>query len=414
MNDLFADTRQVALDLLKPSKRDLEHGLKLHQESLVVESYGLGLQSPLDPDRLNAAIDAGATNLEIQDLVEDMIFTGWTATPELRQEYHDTWEAAGVTCTMQNAGEEGNEPMVLIKRLARHSRNTDAMPKTLHRAVTPDAIEEAHRLGKHCTYFTCNGIPITPQLNNVFEAMRMIPVFAELGVRMMHLTYNRRNLIGDGCGEPTDAGLSDFGHHVIAEMNRVGIMVDLAHTGWQTCVDAAKVSERPVVVSHSTVAALHEHLRSKPDYVIKAVLDSGGVMGITNVPAFLGGSGDIIAFLDHIDYMVKHFGIDSVCIGTDCGHASVKQEESMAKIRQRGPRRPRWSGLWPADRNPLTDERWKKPEQRQSMAWVNWPLFTVGLVQRGYSDDEIRQIIGGNIMRVARAAWEGTAYASVD
>src|SRR5690606_26380862 len=137
--------------------------------------------------------------------------------------------------------------------------------------------------------------------------LREIRVFAQLGVRMMHLTYKRRNAIGDGCGEPHDGGLSDFGHAVVAEMNRLGVMIDLAHTGWQTCRDAARATKRPLLVSHSAVHALSAHIRAKPDDVIRAVLGTGGTMGITNVPAFLGGSGDIRAFLEHLGYMVRTF-----------------------------------------------------------------------------------------------------------
>ena len=221
----------------------------------------------------------------------------------------------------------------------------------------------------------------------------------------MHLTYNRRNPIGDGCGEPNDAGLSDFGHATVAEMNRLGIIIDLAHTGWQTCLDTAKASAQPVVVSHSVACTLNEHIRSKPDNIIRAVLDTGGTMGITNVPAFLGGSGDISAFLDHIDYVVKTFGTDAVTIGTDRGYPSQYIAEANRKLNPRPRQRNRWEALWPP-RDPLHSPEWRQPHQEQSLTWTNWPLFTVGLVQRGYSDDDIAKIIGGNILRVAQGRLE--------
>lgn len=411
MNDQMRHARDIALNILKPSQRDIEHGLELHEHALVIESYGLGLRSPVDPDPINAAIEAGASDRELQDLTEDMGMTRWALTPELRREYREIWRASGVTCTFQNAGEECNAPLRLIKRLARHTYNTDAMPDFLQRVTTPDDIVATHKAGKRCTYLTCNGIPLAGDQTNPEEELRYIRVFAQLGARMMHLTYNRRNPIGDGCGEPNDAGLSDFGHATVAEMNRLGIIIDLAHTGWQTCLDTAKASAQPVVVSHSVACTVNEHIRSKPDNIIRAVLDTGGTMGITNVPAFLGGSGDISAFLDHIDYVAKTFGTDAVTIGTDRGYPSQYIAEANRKLNARPRQRNRWEALWPP-RDPLHSPEWRQPHQEQSLTWTNWPLFTVGLVQRGYSDDDIAKIIGGNILRVAREVWKNSAYAT--
>ena len=401
MNEKIQTARDVALNILKPSQSDLEHGLELHENALVIESYGLGLRAPIDPDPVNSAIEEGASDRELQDLTEDMGMTRWALTPELRQEYQAAWQASGVTCTFQNAGEEGNDPLRLMKRLARHTYVTDAMP---------DDIVAAHESGKHCTYLTCNGIPLVGDQTNPEEELRYLRIFAQFGVRMMHLTYNRRNPIGDGCGEPKDAGLSDFGHATVAEMNHLGIIIDLAHTGWQTCLDAANASNQPVVVSHSVACTLNEHIRSKPDNIIRAVLDTGGTMGITNVPAFLGGNGDVNAFLDHIDYVAKTFGISAVTIGTDRSYTSQYAEEANRKLQPRPNQRNRWEALWPPN-DPVKSPEWRQPHQEQSLTWTNWPLFTVGLVQRGYSDDDILKIIGGNILRVAKDVWKNSAYA---
>jgi membrane dipeptidase len=217
---------------------------------------------------------------------------------------------------------------------------------------------------------------------------------------MMHLTYNRRNLIGDGCAEPANAGLSDFGRAVVAEMNRLGVIPDVAHSGWQTSFEAAQVSEYPVVASHTTCEALHRHIRSKPDDVIRAIIETGGYIGICCIPRFLGGKGDINAFLDHIDYAVRRFGADHVAIGTDVAYTSRASASENRKVPPRGRRRDRWEALWPDDPFVTT------PEATESLSWTNWPLFTVGMVQRGHSDDDIRKILGGNVLRVARDAFE--------
>ena len=398
--------RKVALDILKPTQREIEHGMELHQNSIVVESYGLGLRAAVDGEVVKTAVEAGASEAELQDMMEEMRMTRCVTDPQEREEYQAAWEAAGVTCILQNAGEEGNAPLRLIKRLARYTYVTDMMGDFLLRAVTPEDIVAAKEQGKHCMYLMCNGVPLPQEWVSVEEELRYIRVFLQLGCRMMHLTYNRRNPIGDGCAEPANAGLSDFGRAVVAEMNRVGLIVDVAHSGWQTGLEAAKVSERPIVSSHSGVWALNPHHRCKPDEVMRAIADTGGLIGITNVPAFLGGSGDISALLDHIDYVAEKFGVEYLSIGTDRPYVSSMAEREERKTPRRRAGRRRWEALWLED-DPVFAPEWHQKRQELSLAWTNWPVFTIGLVQRGYTDDDIQKIIGGNFLRVARAVWPG-------
>jgi membrane dipeptidase len=129
-------------------------------------------------------------------------------------------------------------------------------------------------------------------------------------------------------------------------------------------------------------------------------------MGITNVPPFLGRTGDIAALLDHIDHVAKTFGVEAVTIGTDRPYQSLLADAAWEQVPSRGRSRTRWEALWSPD-DPLFGPEWKQESMVQSLLWTNWPLFTVGLVQRGYSDDDIRKIVGGNILRVARDVWEG-------
>jgi membrane dipeptidase len=395
VNEKMRGAWEVALKILKPSERDLKLGLELHADSIVVDAYGFAPRSAVDGDRVRMAMEDGASSVEVQDMMENMEMTRCVSDPVERAEFISAWEASEVTCILQNAGEEGQDIRRLIKRLARFTYVTDMMRDFVQKAVTPDDIVAAKRHGRRCLYLSANGVPLPQDWISVEEEIRYIEVFFQLGIRMMHLTYNRRNMIGDGCGEPTDGGLSDFGRRVVREMNRVGVIVDVSHCGWQTSLDAARYSEKPIVASHTACYSIHKHYRCKPDYVIEAIAKRGGYIGICCIPRFLGG--DIKSMLDHIDYVAEKFGVDHVAIGTDIAYTSINAAREYEKIPKQ-PRRTPWESLWPPDSFETT------PEQTLSMAWTNWPLFTVGLLQRGYSEEEIRKIIGGNVIRVAKAA----------
>ena len=399
-NEKIQDARAAALKILNPTNKDLAHGLELHAKSVVVESYGFAPRAALDGARMRDAIEAGTSEAEIDDMREDMYMTRWATVPSEQVEFLDAMKAAGVTCVFQNAGQEGFEVHRLIKRLARYTYATDLMRDFVPKAVTPEDIVAAKEHDRHCLYFSGNGVPVPQDWLSVEEELSFIKIFFQLGIRMMHLTYNRRNMIGDGCGEPANGGLSDFGHAVVAEMNRIGVIVDIAHSGSQTSYDAAKASERPMVASHTVCCSIHEHFRGKPDNVIKAIVDTGGYVGICCIPRYLGGEGNIKAMLDHIDYAAKKFGAEHVAIGTDVAYISRSAAEEYKKIPPLNSRKSRvpWRSLWPEDDFVTT------PEMTISMAWTNWPLITVGLVQRGYSDYDIQKIIGGNVLRVTKAA----------
>lgn len=394
-NSVIETAHQAALNALKPSKRDLEHGFELHANSIVIDAYGFSPRAAVNGDEIRLAIEAGASELEIQDLVEDMGMTRCLTSASERGEYLAAWKASGLTCIVQNAGEESQDPLRLIKRLARFTYVTDMMRDSVEKAVVPDDIAAVKKRGKHCLYFSGNGIPLTQQWESVADELRYIRIFFQLGIRIMHLTYNRRNMIGDGCAEPANAGLSDFGRAAIAEMNRVGVIADCAHSGWQTSIEAAKHSRKPMVASHSGSVAINRHIRNKPDEVIRAIADGGGYIGICCIPNFLGRSGDISVMLDHIDYVKKRFGADYVAIGTDIAYVSSANAAEVKKIPAR--KRPNgFAALWPAGALGGGDPA-------GTLQFTNWPMFTVGMVQHGYTDQEIQKILSGNVLRVARA-----------
>ena len=385
--------RNIALQMLNPSAKDLEHGLELHKNSLVFDAYGFMPLVGGCSAREQELIAAGASRDEIHFADEMHHMCEGFNDPQMRKLLAEAWEFGGVDCIFQNCGEESNDAERLIKRLANYTRTVDTCDELYERCAFVDRLEAIRSRGHKALYITTNGVPITTKSTSADENLHLIETFFNLGVRMMHLTYNRRNLLGDGCAEAANGGLSDFGRMAIAEMNRVGVIPDVAHSGQRTSFDAAVCSKRPVVASHTTAGKLSTHYRAKCDEVIEVIKKTNGYVGICAYPSFLQQSKNINAFIDHIDYVAKTFGVDHVAIGSDRG-ATLSEYV--------------WSENAPKHRK-LWDQYWSPPgpgtftaEEFGSLAWTNWPLFTVGLVMRGYSDADIQKIIGGNVMRVCR------------
>jgi len=397
----IAKARDAGLAVLKPSPAQLQHGLELHAQSLVFDAYGFAPRAGLDVEQFQAVMAKGASDEVLDDLRETMTMTRAAKVTEEREEFREAMRCGGVTCIFQNAGEEGHDPLRLMKRLAHFTYLGDMLRDTLIRASVPDDIERARAEGKQCLYLTGNGVPLRERWQTVAEELSYIRLFFELGIRMMHVTYNRRNMLGDGCAEPANGGLSDLGRAAIAEMNKVGVIVDVAHSGLRTSLESAQASTRPMVASHTVCAALNPHIRAKTDEVIKAICDTGGLVGICCIPNFLGRGSNIAALIDHVDYVAKTFGTDHVAIGTDVAHTSRYSKPVADKSGRKRPER--FAALWPPGSLDGSSTG------RETLAWTNWPLFTVGLVMRGYKDEEIQKILGGNMLRVCRAALETAA-----
>jgi membrane dipeptidase len=157
-----------------------------------------------------------------------------------------------------------------------------------------------------------NGTPVEDRLD-------YLAIYKQLGVGIIQITYNTQNLIGSGCYESRDSGLSDFGREVIAEMNRVGIAVDLSHVGGKTSDDAIAASKEAVVFSHVLPADLKAHPRNKETRQLRTVADKGGLVGVTMFPPFLpkGTASTVDDYAEIIEWMVDQCGEDHVGYGTD-------------------------------------------------------------------------------------------------
>ncbi len=397
----FKNAWEAGLAALKPSAAELEHGLDLHAGSLVCDVYGFAPRAIVTETDLAAAAAAGGTLDDRQAFWEEKALAGFVNDPASRAWVEQAWQTSGVTSVALSAGEERPAVGILLKRMAHFTHAADNCPELLAKVTRAEQIPELKAAGRHGLILGVNETPVAGEFRTVESELRFLSVFFQLGCRMMHLTYNRRNLLGDGCGEASDGGLSDFGRLAIREMNRVGIMVDVAHAGDRTSREAALASDLPIIASHTVCRALSPTCRGKSDPTMRAIADKDGLIGIVAQGGFLGRSGDIHALLDHIDYAVKNFGEDHVGIGTDvvCEPESTRRVRKQLAAAGQCQGAHAWPNLWPPD---AVVGKYSA-EADASLAWTNWPLFTAGLVQRGYRDDVIQKIIGENFMRVMNA-----------
>jgi len=401
MNERIQAAQQAALDVLKPSEKDLEHGLALHQELVVVETYGFAPYCAPNADLFNQAMEEGASDAELQELFNEMRVAQCVDDPREREEFQAAWKASGITALFQNAGGGPGLPSTM----AHYCQVVDAMPDFLMRATLPEHALAAKKAGKQAMLFSSNSIPLVGDQSSAEGELRLLRAFYSLGFRQMHMAYNRGNLMADGCCEPRNAGLTDLGRKAVAAMNDAGIIVDVAHTGWRSSREAAEASRLPIIASHTSCCGLFEHFRGKPDDVIQAIAGGDGLVGVVWVPAFLGGSMDLNAMLDHVDYLAKLVGIDHIGIGSDVNWHTTGMKEQAQRIKPRRRLRPGLSGLWPPDCG-QGDPSWNMARE-DSLAWVNRPYATVGLVQRGYSDDDIAKIMGRNHLRMLKDNMDG-------
>lgn len=239
------------------------------------------------------------------------------------------------------------------------------------------------------------GILLGVQNSEHFRSLNDVNTFYGMGQRVSQLTYNTRNLIGNGSTERRDEGLSDFGLAIVDRMNTVGMAVDVSHCGDRTSLDAFEVSKKPVLITHSNARALTPgHPRCKPDEVIKKCGAAGGVMGITGVRNFVKASEPttIEDLLNHFDYVAKMIGVEQVGIGSDIdldGYDDMPPEEY--KRLKAG-----YKGSY-AFRDKIDIDEVAHPKRMFDV--------TEGLIRRGYQDDQIEGILGSNFRRVLSQIW---------
>jgi membrane dipeptidase len=239
------------------------------------------------------------------------------------------------------------------------------------------------------------GIILGVQNSEQFRRPDDVDFFRGLGQRVSQLTYNARNLIGNGSTERRDEGISDFGVSIIERMNKVGMAVDVSHCGDRTTLDAFEISKKPVLITHSNCRELvPAHPRLKTDEAIKKVGQAGSVMGITGVRMFVKGDEPTTVehVLDHFDHVRKLIGPEHLGVGSDIdlyGYDAMPPE--LNKQLRAG-----YKGSY-SFREKIDIEGLNHPKRIFDL--------TEGLIRRKYSDADIEGILGGNFERVLSQIW---------
>lgn len=245
-------------------------------------------------------------------------------------------------------------------------------------------IESAKRLGKVGIIFGAqNCSPIEDDIG-------MVQVMRELNLMIMQLTYNNQSLLACGCYENEDSGITRFGHQVIKEMNRVGMIIDMSHSAERSTLEAIEISDRPIVISHANPTSFHAAKRNKSDNVLKALAQSGGLLGFSLYPFHLKNGSDcsLEQFCDMIAKTADLMGVDNIGLGSDlCQNQPLQVLEWM--------RNGRWAKVMDYGEGSANDADWPAP-----LSWFadsrDFPNITQGLLTRGFNQDEVQKIMGQN------------------
>ena len=286
---------------------------------------------------------------------------------------------SGVNFVSLNIGMDMDSFENVVQVLARFRSYIRSHPEDYVLALSVNDILHAKEFGKLAIAFDLEGSE--PLLGN----LNLISFYYDLGVRQMLLAYNKDNRASGGCLEGK-TGLTDFGKEVVKEMNRVGMVADASHMGYRATLDLFEVSKDPVIFSHSNPSGLRDHVRNISDEQIKACAGTGGVIGINGIGDFLGGTTSE-RVVENVEYVMDLVGPEHVGIGLDY---VIDKQELMDYLKA-------YPDIYPPDKMKAL-LAFVEPEQ--------FPEFTELLCKKGYSEQIVSGILGGNFLRVAKAVWK--------
>lgn len=271
-----------------------------------------------------------------------------------------------------------------LLRIAEWNRHFEQNSDLIMPVKSADDIRLAKQLNKVGVMFGAqNCSPIEDDIG-------MVEVMRELNLMIMQLTYNNQSLLACGCYEENDSGVTRFGRQAIKEMNRVGMIVDMSHSGEKSTLDAIDISQRPIVISHANPLSFHAAKRNKSDTVLKALAESGGLLGFSLYPFHLKNGPDCTLedFCNMVADTADLMGIDHIGIGTD-----LCQEQPLSVLEWM--RNGRWSKAMDYGEGSKSNADWPAP-----LSWFkdsrDFPNITEGLARKGFNNDEIAKIMGLN------------------
>lgn len=357
------------------------------REAVVIDSLG-GYDEPTDEYK-RYVDEMLAKNLDYFTIYKRLVKYEYEHPMELDEPWKEGLRTSGLNALSLTMGPWGEEEMfsydAAVKDLAMWQYKFDVVPDLVKVLKAAD-IERARKEGKF-------GIILNFQnTTHINASIDNIDFFYQLGVRQIQMTYNDLNRVGAGCTERVDCGLSRFGLEVVERMNKLGMLIDVSHSGYQTTLDAIEASQAPVAFTHTVCKAVRDHDRGKTDDQLEALARRNGYVGIVVVPNFITAEAEasLEHTLDHIDHAVKIVGADKVGIGTDFAEPYPPLGEKMNQevIESLG-----FEAKHAIDFNRGT---------KGYRNWRDFINFSRGLVARGYKDEEIQGILGGNFLRIFR------------
>ncbi len=293
-----------------------------------------------------------------------MVLDGKRSLTERSESGHIDWPRAleaGLTCTIQTAFPDPIYYPVAPRRVGESIdhllQQVEAGGDRVRLALTASDIREAHTAGQLAVLLNIEGA------EGIQGSISLLRNYYRLGVRCMGLVWNHRNEVAEGVGDDSGGGLTRFGREVVREMNRLGMLIDLAHITPTGFFQVLELSEHPVLFTHGNCRSLWDHPRNLTDEQIRALAQNGGVFGISIVSAFMGHPEDgVRAVADHIDHVVQLLGTaDHVAYGSDFDGATPPPGlEDVTRL----------------------------------------PRLTAELLRRGYQEADLAKILGGNYLRV--------------
>ena len=313
-------------------------------------------------------------------LIDGLQYANWSEKI-FRQTRAGKVDAVHVTITYHETFRE------TVLQIERWNRWFERFPDLIFQGFSADDVQKARETNRTAIFFGSQN----PSM--IEDDIGLVEVLHRLGLRFMQLTYNNQSLLATGCYEADDTGLTRMGREVVAEMNRVGMVVDMSHSGERSTLEAIEHSSRPIAITHANPHSWHPALRNKSDTVMKALAESGGMLGFSVYPHHLKGGGACTSgeFCRMIAQTADLIGVENIGIGTDL---CQDQPDSVVEWMRVG----RWT---------------KKVDYGEGSAaapgfppmpdWFNdnrdFGNISEGLKAVGMSEKEVAAVMGGNWLR---------------